>query len=327
MVRAVALWGAELGWKWQKAWLKEFKRLKYQALRKCTAATLGASREKVNYIARVEDVKTILDSTQVGYLARCATDPTTTLGLWDAPPHLRKPTVADRLMAQAGVKSKEEIEWGGDIDRFELLETNLQCGPNTSTTTWEKAISLTKRTPMYTDGSRSEEWVVGGGYYLQQGQLGVCVGTMATVWDGEITGMKIGLRAASNKEDKVIILSDSKAAIQAVINSGRRGKAQTRDLVQLGNYIRTRQDLYRPDNVTGGWVKAQVGIEGNERADEMAKMGAAKEGRNHVTKGSLRQWKRRGEEITGRRVGTWMRRNGIDTLRRHTNSLELKEAT
>ena len=100
--------GAELGWKGQKAWLKEFERLQYQALRKCTGTTLGASMEKVNYIARVEDVKTILDSTQVRYLARCATDPATTLDLWDAPPHLKKPTVADRLLAQAGVKSKEE---------------------------------------------------------------------------------------------------------------------------------------------------------------------------------------------------------------------------
>ena len=63
MIRVVALWGAELGWQGQKAWLKEFERLQYQALGKCIGATLGASRENVNYIARVEDVKTILDST------------------------------------------------------------------------------------------------------------------------------------------------------------------------------------------------------------------------------------------------------------------------
>ena len=111
---------------------------------------------------------------------------------------------------------------------------------------------------------------------------------MATVWNGEITGMKMGLKAAGNKQDKVIILSDSKAAILAVINAGRRGKAQTRELVQLGNEIGNRQSLHGPDNVTVGWVKAHVGIEGNERADEMAKMGAAKEGRNHVTEGGLR---------------------------------------
>ena len=288
----VALWGAELGWKGQKLWLKEFERLQYQALRKCTRVTLGASREKVNYIARVEDVKTILDSTQVRYLARCATDPATTLDLWDAPPYLKKPTVADRLLVQAGVKSKEEIEWGGDVDRYEVQETNLQCGPSTPTTTWEKAISLTDRTSTYTDGSRSEERVVGGGYYLHQGQLGVRVRTMATVWDGEVTSMKMGLKAAGNIDDKVVILSDSKVAIQAVINAGRRGKARTRDLAQLGNEIRSRQSLYGPDNVTVGWVKAHVCIEGNERADEMAKMGAAKEGRNHVTEGGLRQWEK-----------------------------------
>ena len=139
--------------------------------------------------------------------------------------------------------------------------------------------------------------MVGGGYYLQQGQLGVRVGTRATVWDGEITGMKMGLRAADNTDEKVIILSDSKAAIQAVINAGRRGKARTRDLAHLGQQLRRRQDLYGQDNVAVGWVKAHVGIEGNERADEMAKMGAAKEGRDHVTEGGLRQWeKARGRE-------------------------------
>ena len=140
------------------------------------------------------------------YLTRCATDPATTSDLWDAPPHLKKPTVADRLLAQAGVKPKEELEWGGDIERFELQETNLQCGPNTLTTTCQKAICLTKRIPIYTDGSKSEEGVVGGGYHLQQGQLGVRVGTMATVWDGEITGMKMGLKAAGNTDNKVIFL-------------------------------------------------------------------------------------------------------------------------
>ena len=95
MIRVVALWGAELRWQGQIAWLKEFERLQYEALRKCTGATLSASREKFNYIARGEDVKTILDSTQVRYLARCATDPATTSDLWDARPHLRKPMVAD----------------------------------------------------------------------------------------------------------------------------------------------------------------------------------------------------------------------------------------
>ena len=77
MIRVVALWGADLGSKRQKAWVKEFERVKYQALHKCTGATIGASREKVNLMARVEDVETILNSSQVRYLARYASDPST----------------------------------------------------------------------------------------------------------------------------------------------------------------------------------------------------------------------------------------------------------
>ena len=67
----------------------------------------------------------------------------------------------------------------------------------------------------------------------------------------------------------------------------KKKKKKTRDLAHLGQQIRNRQDLYGQDNVAVGWVKAHVGIEGNERADEMAKMGAAKEGRDHVTEGGL----------------------------------------
>lgn len=39
-----------------------------------------------------------------------------------------------------------------------------------------------------------------------------------------------------------------------------------------------RQCLYGDDNISLGWVKAHVGIAGNDKADEIAKMGAAKGG-------------------------------------------------
>ena len=47
MVRTVELWGAELGWRGQKEWKREFERLQYQALRKCTRAVLGSNKQKV----------------------------------------------------------------------------------------------------------------------------------------------------------------------------------------------------------------------------------------------------------------------------------------
>ena len=83
MVRVIALWGAELGWRGQKEWRKQFERLQYQALRKCTGAVLGANKEKVNAIAGVEDVETILDASQQRYMARCIANPSTTEDIWD----------------------------------------------------------------------------------------------------------------------------------------------------------------------------------------------------------------------------------------------------
>ena len=44
MVRIVALTRAELGWGGQKEWEREFERLQYQRLRKCTGVVLGSNK-------------------------------------------------------------------------------------------------------------------------------------------------------------------------------------------------------------------------------------------------------------------------------------------
>ena len=54
--------------------------------------------------------------------------------------------------------------------------------------------------PIYTDGSRAEDGIVGGGYYLLQGKLGVRVGKVATVWDREVAGLEKGILAAANRD-------------------------------------------------------------------------------------------------------------------------------
>ena len=79
--------------------------------------------------------------------------------------------------------------------------------------------------------------------------------------------------------------------------------------MQLGNEVHHRQGLYGLDNITVGWVKTHVGIEGNERANEMAKIGAAKEGRNHVTEGGLLQWEK------GRRRDNRMKAGYLDAMK------------
>ena len=47
MIRAVALWGAELGWRGQRDWKEDFRKLQYQALKKWVNMTHGSRRELV----------------------------------------------------------------------------------------------------------------------------------------------------------------------------------------------------------------------------------------------------------------------------------------
>jgi len=77
----------------------------------------------------------------------------------------------------------------------------------------------------------------------------------------EVAGLVEALTVAPD-DTKGLILSDSQAR--------RRGNARARDLRWL------RQSLLGPEAVRVGWVKAHVGIYGNERADREAKAEAEK---------------------------------------------------
>jgi len=70
-------------------------------------------------------------------------------------------------------------------------------------------------------------------------------------------------------------LSDSQAAIAAVRNAGRTGKARAWELVEVVEAIRERQARLGPRAVRFAWVKARAGTRVNELADELE---LAKEG-------------------------------------------------
>ena len=116
-----------------------------------------------------------------------------------------------------------------------------------------------------------ENGKVGGGWYGEGHTGTVRVGDTATVWDGEIAGM---LGAAEGFETGEQILL-SKAAISAIKEAGRKEKARTGDFKRLLEVLEGMKDA----TVALGWVKSHIGIEGVERADEMAKVGAE---RSHI---------------------------------------------
>ena len=84
---------------------------------------------------------------------------------------------------------------------------------------------------------------VGGGWYVEElesegGKKGM--GRLATVWDGEVAGMRGGLYLAP-KNRKVLILSDFQTAIAAVRKAGRTGRARTGELKEVVEEVWKRQ--------------------------------------------------------------------------------------
>ena len=125
------------------------------------------------------------------------------------------------------------------------------------------------------NGSKDKLGRVGAGWYGEGGAAEgfVGLGKVATVWGGEVAGVRKALDAV-DRSKKVLILSDSQAAIAVVKKAGRLGKARTRDLRKVIQHTRWRQEELGLGAVRFGWVKSHIGIHGDEKADEQAKLGA-----------------------------------------------------
>ena len=81
------------------------------------------------------------------------------------------------------------------------------------------------------------------------------------------------------------MLTDLKAAIQAVQKAEKRGVTRTRGLVEGVRRFAAIDKEHREGSITLACEKGHVGIEGNERANEQTKLAA--EGRDgaEVTEG------------------------------------------
>ena len=275
MVRAVASWGVEIGWQGQKEWRHEMTLLQNAVMRKTLGAVKGTSGRKAGAIAAVEGVETFARAATGRFLARTLCDP----------PRAGIGVVDEGIAGKRRLSCGGEC-WCGHVDVVDL-------GPCKSSTAevWERAIKEAGegRLVVYTDGSRDSGGRVGGGWHAPGNGAGsVAVGSIATVWDGELAGIRQALRMAPKVE--MLVLSDSTAALQAIVSAAHSGRGRTRDPVEVMDEVGRRSLLGLSTRF--GWVKAHTGIDGNERADLMAKAGCRESILPQATEGEVRAyWK------------------------------------
>ena len=245
------------------------------ALRKTLGAVKGTSGKKAGAIAAVEDVETFARAATGRFLARTLCDP------------LR----AGIGMVDEGITGKGQLSFGGECWRGQVDVVDLGPCKSSTSEVWERAIKEAGegRLVVYTDGSRDGGGQVGGGWYAPENGAGsVAVGSIATVWDGEVAGIRQALRMAP--EVDMLVLSDSMAALQAIVRAARSGRGRTRDLVKVVDEVGRRRLLGL--SIRFGWVKAHKGIDGNERGDLMAKAGCRESLLPQVMEGGVRAyWK------------------------------------
>ena len=131
-------------------------------------------------------------------------------------------SVLTAIMGNAGrirEEGNKRLSWGGNCVKNIVSEINLNCSATATKSEWEKNIERAKENNwiFYSDSSQNEKGRVGSGWVSHNGRIKrkVGLGKLATVYDGEVKAIREAL-TAWDRSGKVIILTDSQAAIAAI---------------------------------------------------------------------------------------------------------------
>ena len=162
-----------------------------------------------------------------------------------------------RLILYAHIPEGKPL-WGGPCHKIEIEEVDL-CPVNDLKDPEESEKEIGKAqiggAYIFSDHSHLQTGNVGGGSFIvgsggMEYEEKVGIGDVAIVWDGE---------------EKILVFADSKAVIAAIKKAGSTGKARSRHLQMTVNMMAEVKG--EGGEVKMGWVKAYMGILGNEAAD------------------------------------------------------------
>lgn len=119
---------------------------------------------------------------------------------------------------------------------------------------------------IFTDGSLNETGGVGCGVYSSSTSRSITLPSQLTIFSAEAYAILEAIELAKRNPHQTVIFSDSKSVISAV-----KGHKTHHPWV-----VKIRRELARlRDSVELCWVPAHCDIDGNEKADELAKTGAS----------------------------------------------------
>ncbi|GFU47755.1 putative RNA-directed DNA polymerase from transposon BS [Trichonephila clavipes] len=131
---------------------------------------------------------------------------------------------------------------------------------------------------IYTDGNRGKKGISGSGVYIPtpSGTLEFKIKTpnYCSAFRSELIAIRRGLQCAAQLEDRfqeIWILTNSRASIQHLTNWGDIGDQTSMDILSL------LHDLSSGHSIHFQWIPSPIGIEGNERADFLARTTAVKD--------------------------------------------------
>ena len=306
-VQSVALFGAELWWRGQKNWLANIQLMINRQSRAITGMLKTTPVGPLVREAGLTPAEALLDARQLNYTARLLSLPDDHLAKRVLPASFRE---GDQHV-QPGEQTPGNRVWAGNDSRgpwslgqhlARQLANVLPADPSGGfeslgqaplgqfpgqikvRSTEEAQVAAQAIQPgqaIWSDGSRLENGRCGAGIAWQDSQgtwrsRGFPMGLGQEVFDAELLGVLQALKIAKRIQRKgpIIILLDSQAAIARL----RHTQAGPGQALAMQAYAAARDLQAQGQDPIIQWVPGHTGIEGNERADQVAKHAASKPG-------------------------------------------------